>query len=96
MEGNILFDERAQHSFITQSLADKLQLQPTSHENIFVSSFSAQVSAVKRLAVASIFIHTLNNIKISVYVLIVPELAAPVHNSVRAHLNQLSYLPFDK
>jgi len=92
VEGNILFDEGAQRSFITQSLADQLKLQPTSHENISVSSFGAQVSTVKRLAVTSIFVHTLNNIKISVSVLIVPELAAPIHNSVRTHLNQLPYL----
>ena len=92
MEGNILFDEGAQRSFITQNLADQLKLQSTSHENISVSSFGAQVSTVKRLAVTSIFIHTLNDIKISVSVLLVPELAAPIRNSVRTHLNQLPYL----
>ena len=92
MEGNILFDEGAQRSFITKSLADQLKLLPTSHENISVSSFGAQVSTVKRLAVASIFVHTLNNIKISVSVLIVPELAAPIRNSVQTHLNQFQYL----
>ncbi|XP_065895716.1 uncharacterized protein [Dysidea avara] len=92
VEGNIFFDEGAQRSFITQNLADKLHLQPTSHENISVSSFGAHLSAVKRLAVASIFINTLNGIKISVSVLIVPQLAAPVRNSVRTHLSQLPYL----
>jgi len=38
-EGHILFDKGAQHSFITQELADELHLQPTSHETISVSSF---------------------------------------------------------
>jgi len=89
-ECHILFDEGAQRSFITQSLAD--ELQPTGYENISVSSFGAQVSAVKSLAVAPIFIHTLNGTKILVTVLIVPKLAAPVCNSVRTHLSLLSYL----
>ena len=42
-EGHILFDEGAQHSFMTQQLLDELHLQPTSHETISVSSFGAQV-----------------------------------------------------
>lgn len=92
VEGHILFDEGAQRSFITQDLADELHLQPSGHENISVSSFGAQVSAVKSLAVAPILVHTLNGTKILVTVLIVPKLAAPVRNSVRTHLNQLSYL----
>ena len=62
------------------------------HENISVSSFGAQVSAVKRLPVATILIHTLNGIKLPVSVLIVPELAAPVRNSIHTHLNHLPYL----
>ena len=75
-----------------QDLADELQLQPMNHENISVSSFGAQVSAVKRLPVATILIHTLNGIKLPVSVLIVPELATPVRNSIRTHLNHLPYL----
>ena len=90
VEGHILFNGGAQRSFITQDL--ELQLQPTSHENISISSFGAQVSAVKSLAVAPIFVHTLNGTKILVNVLIVPKLAAPVCNSIRTQLNQLSYL----
>ena len=92
VEGHILFDEGAQRSFITQELADKLQLQPTRHENISVSSFGEQVSAIQRLAVSSICIHSVNGIKLSVSVLVVPNLVAPVRNSVRTHLSQLPYL----
>ena len=92
VEGHILFDEGAQRSFITQDLANKLQLQATSHENISVSTFGAQVSAVQRLAVATIHLHILNGVKIPVSVLVIPELAAPVCNSVCAHLSQLPYL----
>ena len=92
IEGHILFDEGAQRSFITQELADQLQLNPTGFENISVASFGAQVSTTRRLAIASIHIHTLNEGQIPVTVLVVPKLAAPIRNSVRTHLNKLSYL----
>ena len=91
-EGHILFDEGAQRSFITQQLADELHLKPTSHETISVSSFGAQVSPSRTLAVASMFVHALNGTRIQISVLIVPKLAAPIRNSVRAHLHAIPYL----
>ena len=81
MEGHILFDEGAQRSFITQELANQLQIHPISHEQISVSSFGEQVSATKRLAVASISIETINKGHIPISVLIVPKLTAPIQNS---------------
>jgi len=92
VEGHILFDEGAQRSFITQELANQLQLQPTNHEHITVSSFGEQISASKRLVVTTISVQTLNKGYIPVSVLIVPKLAAPIRNSVRAHLDKLPYL----
>ena len=92
VEGHILFDEGAQRSFITQELANKLQLRPTGFENIAVSSFGEHVSTHQKLAVASVLINTLNKGQIPVSVLIVPKLAAPIRNSIRVHLNKLSYL----
>ena len=92
VEGHILFDEGAQRSFITQELADQLQLQPNNYEHISVSSFGEQVSASKRLAVAAISIETLNKGHIPISVLVVPKLAAPIRNSVRTHLDKLPYL----
>lgn len=91
-EGHILFDEGAQRSFIAQELANQLQLQPYNYEHISVSSFGKQISTSKRLAVASISIHTLNKGNIPVSVIIVPKLAAPIRNSVRTHLDKLPYL----
>ena len=92
MEGHILFDEGAQRSFITQELADQLQLRPINYEHISVSSFGEQVSASKRLGVPSISIETLNKGHIPISVLIVSKLAAPIRNSVRTHLDKLPYL----
>ena len=92
VEGHILFDERAHRSFSTQELAETLQLQPTRHEVIAVSTFSEQVSTPKKFAIATIRIHTVNGGQIPVSVLVVPKLAAPVRNSIRAHLNNFPYL----
>ena len=90
-EGNILFDEGAQQSFITQKLADELHLQPTHQGTISVSSFGAQVSSSRNIEVASVSVHTLNGKRIPISVLIVPKLAAPIRNSVRAHLRDIPY-----
>ena len=92
VEGHILFDEGAQRSFITQELTNQLQLQPTHHENISVSSFVEQVSTPRRLPVATVLIQTLNKGHIPISVLLVPKLAAPIRNSIRAHLDKLPYL----
>jgi len=70
-EVHILFNEGAQHSFITQQLADKLHLLPTSHKTISVSSFGAQISPSRTLAVATILVHPLNGTRIQILVLIV-------------------------
>ena len=92
VEGHILFDEAAQRSFITQKLADSLQLQPTRHKVIAVSSFGAQVTTPKRFAVTTVCIHTLNAGHIPVSILVVSKLAAPVRNSTRTCLRQLPYI----
>ena len=76
-KGHILFDEEAQRSFIMQQLADKLHLQPTSHETISMSSFGTQVSPSRTLAVATMFVYTLDGTHLEISVLIVPKLAVP-------------------
>ena len=88
-EGNILFYEG---SFVTQQLANHLQLQPTHHETVSVSSFRAQVTSPNSLDVATLFIYTLRGSRIPISVLIVPKLAAPIRNSVRACLKDIPYL----
>ena len=91
-EGNILFDEGAQRSFVTQQLANRPHLQPTHHENISVSSFGAQVSSPRSLEVVTLFVHTLRGSRIPISALVVPKLAAPIRNSVRACLKEIQYL----
>ena len=56
---------------------------------ISVSSFGAQVSPSRTLAVATIFVH---GTRIQISVLIVPELAAPIRNSVHVQLHAIPHL----
>ena len=91
-EGNILFDEGAQRSFVTQQLANRLHLQPTHHENISVSSFGAQVSSPRSLEVVTLFVHTLSGSRIPISAVVVPKLAAPIRNSLHACLKEIPYL----
>ena len=82
IEGPILFDEGAQRSFITQELANLLQLTSIQHELITASSFGAHISTPTRFAVTSIYVHKLNSGQIPISVLIVPKQIAPVRNSI--------------
>ena len=91
-EGNILLDEGAQRSFISQDLADRLCLKATHTEQISLSSFGNSVSAARLLQVATISIHTQDQCVIPISVLVVPTLAAPLQNTVRMEVNQLPYL----
>jgi len=46
-EGNILLDEGAQHSFISQELADRLCLKAAQTKQISLSSFGNPTSATR-------------------------------------------------
>ena len=92
VEGNILFDEGAQCSFISQDLADRLCLKATHTERISLSSFGNTISATRFLHVASISVHTQDQSAIPMSVLVVPKLAAPLQNSVRMEIRDVPYL----
>ena len=57
-----------------------------------MSTFGAQVSPSRAFAVITMFVHDLNGTHMQISVLIVPELAAPIGNSVRAHLHAIPHL----
>ena len=50
---NILFDEGAQSSFITESLAQKLQIKPTGTEKLCLSGFGSKERRVRHLDTAT-------------------------------------------
>jgi hypothetical protein len=91
-EANLLFDEGAQRSFITQSLATKLCLCPNTKETINLSAFGASAGTKRNLDVATINIETESSGSIPIQVLIVPKIATPIQNKVRAPIKDRPYL----
>ena len=57
-EANILFDEGAQHSFITHTLANQLELETQVKEDIHLSSLGGQTSAVRHLSLGTVNVVT--------------------------------------
>ena len=92
VHANILFDEGAQRSFITEDLAAKLNLQPVSSENIAVASFGAESLSNQQLPVAQINVETQSGDLIPISVLIVPMIAAPLQNTLRTCIASYPYL----
>ncbi|XP_063436701.1 uncharacterized protein LOC134718141 [Mytilus trossulus] len=80
IDTNILFDEGAQRSFITRQVADTLDIRPTGREAIALSGFgdTDKNSRVQQLDTATVKLQTIYGDHISVDVLIVPKIAAPL------------------
>ena len=91
-DANILFDEGAQRSFISRNLANKLELKPTGTETISLSGFgdAAKETKFQRLDTATLKLRTIYDNDISVDVLIVPEIAAPL----KSYVHTASKLPY--
>jgi len=85
-------DEGAQRSFITQKLADKLQLQHDGTDIIHLSSFGDPAHSVRRLDTATINIVATDGCMIPIRVLIVPVIAKPIMNRCRQSIKSLKYL----
>ena len=91
-EPNILFDESAQRSFITCTLANQLGLQTLEREDIHLSAFSTQISAVRQLSVATVNVVTTSGEKISTHVLVVDKIGTPLQNHLHQNVQDLPYL----
>ena len=76
---NILFDEGAQHSFISTEMVEELGISPTSTTDI---SFGSTSRLHQKLGVTTVEIETITGELISISVLIVPTIAAPIQNAV--------------
>ena len=77
---NILLDEGAQRSFITQSLADCLYLNSQGRECVAIAAFGASETSNQTLPVATIHLETIEGTEIPISVLITPRIAQPLHN----------------
>ena len=89
---NLLFDEGSQRSFITESLASTLALQPHHKEDITISSFGAQRQLNKQTNVAVVHLVTLTGQTIPLTVLIVPHIATPLQNTITFGVADLPHL----
>ena len=88
IRGIILFDDGSQHSFITEEVATRLNLKPSSSEHIAVAPFWAEDTSAQHLSVACVYVKTESGERIPISVLIVPFIATPLKNSVRASINK--------
>ena len=90
-EAHIIFDEGAQRSFISQKLADELQLKPTGTDTVHLASFGQDSQSVRYIQTATAHLTTDRNEKIAIDVLIVPTIAVPLCN-VQQEVTNLKYL----
>ncbi|XP_063435623.1 uncharacterized protein LOC134716543 [Mytilus trossulus] len=90
MDANILFDEGAQRSFITESLAEQLELKQNGTEAISISGFGGGNGSIRHLKTADIFVLTEDGSRIQLNILIVPEIASPI----RIHTTETTNLPY--
>ena len=89
---NVLLDEGAQRSFITQSLADSLHLSSQRRECVAIAAFGATEASKQTLPVATIHLETTDGTEIPISVLITPRIAQPLHNFPFPYVKQLPYL----
>ena len=79
-DANILFDEGAQRSFITQKLADDIQIQHKGTEEINLATFRGSSQTLRRVLTATVSVETSRRETIPIDVLMVPTIAAPLSN----------------
>ena len=88
-EANILLDEGAQTSFITEALADKLNLKTRGEEEVQLNSFGDNGRQVSRMKTATVYLQTDEGEEIGINILVIPQIAAPI----RTHIKSVSNMP---
>ena len=89
---NILLDEGAQRSFITQDLADCLHLNSKKWESIAIAIFGAWETSSQTLPVATVHLMVTKGSEIPISVLVTPKIAQPLCNLPFTYVKQLPYL----
>ncbi|XP_064620787.1 uncharacterized protein LOC135483687 [Lineus longissimus] len=94
LRGTVLFDEGSQRTFITESIARKLDLNPIGNENMCVSTFGASSPAgVQSLPIVYVVLHDRENSgEITVRALVVPQITTPMQNLVNPDVANLPHL----
>ena len=92
VEANILFDEGSQRLFISQKLANNLQLHFYKKEDICLHSFGSQTPIIIQLHTREIYLLTRIRNKLPVSILITLTIATPLENVMQTHIAYLLYL----
>ena len=92
-EAHILFDEGSQQSFLTEKLANLLKyIVPHSSEHISLTSFGLTQSLLQHLDSVIINLKTSTGHLMPILVLVVPNITAPLNNTIRTTLSNVPYL----
>ena len=91
VDAAILFDEGSQKSFITQQLADHLQLPVDAIEMLHIASFGGITTRVQHVNRSTIYVKTDNGM-IPLSVLVVPTIAKPIGTSLMSAAATFPYL----
>ena len=91
-EANVLFDEGAQRSFITRTLANQMGLETSEIESIHLSAFGGQASAVRHLPLVTLNVVTTSGEKIPLRVLVVEKIATPLQTHLQQGVEHLPHL----
>ena len=88
---NILFDEGAQRSFITQQLADELELPRNGNDLINLATFGSDARNTQSFETTTVHVFADHGQSIPINVLVVPSIAVPLKTYQREAAN-LPYL----
>ena len=91
-EANILFDEGSQRPFLTEQLTHLLEVVPHNSEHISLTSFGSTKPVLRCLDNVIINLKTSTGDLMPISALVVPNIAAPLNNTVRTTLSDVSYL----
>jgi hypothetical protein len=89
---NILLDEGSQKSFISMDLASKLKLKPNGTSTVSLAAFGDANRSIRKLGKAIVDLQTQSGEKVSMEVLNVPTIAAPLQNNINFDASKLHYL----
>ncbi|XP_071145169.1 uncharacterized protein [Mytilus edulis] len=92
IETSILFDEGAQRSFITQRIAEKLQIRPSGRDTIELSAFGDKENNIRHLDTATVQLQTDKGEIVNINTLIVPDIAVLLQNQTKYLTRNLPYL----
>jgi hypothetical protein len=89
---HILLDEGAQRSFITEELANNLNLVPERTEPLHLSVFGGAQTSVKRVDIATVHLQTDTGGIIPIQEVIIAVIAIPQKNHMTTDIYNLPYL----